>query len=51
MKAKFETIKQDLYKVFIMGNADERQLYRVYLLIAIPALMTFFLFGNFPKYE
>ena len=50
MKARFETLKKDLYNVFVVGNADDRQLYRIYLLLAIP-LVTFFLtFGTFPKY-
>ncbi|PWK78760.1 hypothetical protein LX99_01212 [Mucilaginibacter oryzae] len=50
MKEKIEMLKKDLYNVFVMGNADDRQLYRVYLLIAVPALVFFAMFGNFPKY-
>ncbi|WP_162996349.1 hypothetical protein [Mucilaginibacter celer] len=50
MKARFEILKKDLYNVFVMGNADDRQLYRIYLLIAIPVFMVFAMFGTFPKY-
>lgn len=50
MKARFETLKKDLFNVFVMGNADDRQLYRVYILIAIPVFAFFAMFGTFPKY-
>ncbi|MEO3403471.1 hypothetical protein AAFN85_06190 [Mucilaginibacter sp. CAU 1740] len=50
MKARIETLKKDLYNVFVMGNADDRQLYRVYLLLALPAITFMLMFGTFPKY-
>lgn len=50
MKTKLNTIKKDLYNVFIMGNADDRQLARIYFLIAIPFFSLFLMFGHFPGY-
>jgi hypothetical protein len=50
MKTRLVTLKNDLYNVFVMGNADERQIFRVYLFIALPALTMFLLFGDLPKY-
>ncbi len=47
MKAKFETIKADMYHVFVQGNANEVQLAKAYFLLAIPALTLLFAFGNF----
>lgn len=43
-------IKKDLYNVFVMGNADDRQLARIYFLLAVPVFTLFCIFGNFPKY-
>ncbi|WP_172336743.1 hypothetical protein [Mucilaginibacter sp. SG564] len=50
MKARFNIIKKDLYNVFVMGNADEQQLARVYFLLAIPCFALLFTFGQFPKF-
>jgi hypothetical protein len=50
MKTKLNTIKKDLYHVFVMGNADDRQLAKAYFLLAIPLFTLFVLFGHFPKY-
>jgi len=47
MKAKIQTIKADLYNVFVMGNANNLQMARVYVLLTIPALMVLFAIGNF----
>ena len=38
MKAKINNMKADLYNVFVMGNANNRQLARVYVLLTAPAL-------------
>ena len=51
MKAKLITIKKDLFNVFVMGNADDRQLGRVCLLLAIPTFALLFSFGHFPLYK
>jgi hypothetical protein len=50
MKAKLNIIKKDLYNVFVMGNADDRQLARIYFLLAIPCFTLLFTFGHFPKF-
>ncbi|NHA03956.1 hypothetical protein G7092_09125 [Mucilaginibacter sp. HC2] len=51
MKTKLNIIKKDLYNVFVMGNADERQLARIYFLLAIPFFTLLFTFGHFPTYK
>jgi len=38
MKAKINDMKADLYNVFVMGNANNRQMARVYVLLTAPAL-------------
>ena len=38
MKAKIDNLKADLYNVFVMGNANNRQMMRVYVLLTAPAL-------------
>lgn len=38
MKAKINNIKVDLYNVFVMGNANNRQMARVYVLLTAPVL-------------
>ncbi|HMG11349.1 MAG TPA: hypothetical protein VK609_22700 [Mucilaginibacter sp.] len=50
MKAKLNIIKKDLYNVFVVGNANDRQLARVYVLLAIPVFTLFLVLGHFPKY-
>jgi|EndMetStandDraft_4_1072995.scaffolds.fasta_scaffold162185_3 hypothetical protein len=47
MKARIETIKTDMYKVFVTGNADNVQLAKAYFLLAIPLLTIFFTLGHF----
>ena len=47
MKTKISNLKNDLYNVFVMGNANNQQMGRVYLLLAIPALTILFAVGKF----
>jgi len=47
MKTQIETIKADLYNVFVMGNANNRQLGRVYFLLATPVLALMLVLGLF----
>jgi hypothetical protein len=47
MKTKIQTIKADLYNVFVMGNANNLQMARVYFLLTIPALTVLFAIGRF----
>jgi len=47
MKAKLNTIKNDMYRVFILGNADNVQLAKAYFLLAIPLLTVIFTLGHF----
>ena len=47
MKARIETIKADMYKVFVAGNADNVQLAKAYFLLAIPFFIVFFTLGHF----
>lgn len=51
MKTRLITIKKDLYNVFVMGNADDRQLARIYILLAVPLFALLFSFGHFPVYR
>lgn len=50
MKANINTIKADLYNVFISGNANNRQLFKIYLMLAIPALSLLFSVAHFPQF-
>jgi len=45
MKTKIQTIKADLYNVFVMGNANNLQMARVYVLLTIPALTVLLAIG------
>ena len=45
MKAKLENMKADFYNVFVMGNANNRQMARVYVLLTVPALTLMFAMG------
>ncbi len=47
MKTKIQTIKADLYNVFVLGNANNLQMARVYFLLTIPALTVLLAIGNF----
>lgn len=47
MKAQLTTFKNDLYKVFVTGNADNVQLAKAYFLLAIPLLTVLFTLGSF----
>jgi len=42
MEQKLETIKADLYKVFVDGNANNIQIARVFILFAFPVMSAFF---------
>ena len=42
MEYRLNTIKADLYKVFIDGNANNIQIARVFVLFAFPVVSTFF---------
>ncbi|MGF7072525.1 hypothetical protein [Mucilaginibacter sp. R-33] len=50
MKAKLKSLKADLYNVFVVGNADDKQLAKAYFLLAIPLFAIFFGLGSFPKF-
>ena len=45
MKAKLNDMKADLYNVFVMGNANNRQMAKVYILLTVPALTLMFAMG------
>ncbi|WP_184549374.1 hypothetical protein [Mucilaginibacter sp. FT3.2] len=47
MKALLKILKNDLYKVFVTGNADNVQLAKAYFLLAVPVLTVLFTLGNF----
>lgn len=47
MKAKLQTLKADLYNVFVMGNANNFQMAKVYVLITAPVLSMFFAIAKF----
>ncbi len=39
MDHKLNTIKTDFYKVFVDGNANSKQMARVFLMIALPLMV------------
>ena len=41
MEHKLNTFKTDLYNVFVKGNANNLQMARVFVIIAIPVMITF----------
>jgi hypothetical protein len=43
MEHRLNTIKADLYNVFVEGNANNIQIARVFILVAFPVLSTFLL--------
>lgn len=47
MKTKISNLKKDLYNVFVIGNANNQQMGRVYILLAIPALTVLCALGKF----
>ncbi|HEY9196042.1 MAG TPA: hypothetical protein VIM77_07240 [Mucilaginibacter sp.] len=47
MKARLSTIKNDMYRVFVLGNADNVQLAKAWFLLAIPVFTIFLAFGHF----
>ena len=44
MEHKLHTFKNDLYNVFVKGDASNIQMARVFIVIAVP-LMTLFMIG------
>ena len=42
MTQKLNTIKSDMYNVFVEGNANNIQMARVFLVIALPLASVFF---------
>ncbi|GAA4338939.1 hypothetical protein GCM10023149_49330 [Mucilaginibacter gynuensis] len=48
MDAKLNTIKADLYNVFVEGNADRQQLARIFLLLFIPLMSLYIAVGKMP---
>ena len=47
MKTQIQTIKADLYNVFVMGNANNLQMAKVYVLVTAPVLSAFFAIAKF----
>jgi hypothetical protein len=43
MEHKLNTIKADLYNVFVQGNADNTQMARVFIVLALPIISVFLL--------
>ncbi|WP_428328902.1 hypothetical protein [Mucilaginibacter sp.] len=43
MEHKLNTFKADLYNVFVEGNANNIQMARVFIILAIPVLVACFL--------
>jgi hypothetical protein len=50
MKNTLSTIKNDLYRVLVKGDADTVQMAHVFFILAVPALSVLFAFGQFPLY-
>ena len=50
MKTTLSTIKNDLYRVFVKGDADTVQLAHVFMLLALPVITTLFAVGQLPIY-
>ncbi|SDT59985.1 hypothetical protein SAMN05216490_4247 [Mucilaginibacter mallensis] len=49
MKAILNNIKENLYNVFIMGNASNMQIVKVWALLAVPMLTLYVAVGHFPR--
>jgi hypothetical protein len=45
MKANLEDLKADLYNVFVKGDANNREMARVYLLLTAPILTVILALG------
>jgi hypothetical protein len=50
MKTTLSTIKNDLFRVFVKGDADTVQLAHVFILMAVPSIASLLAFGQFPLY-
>ena len=49
MKAHLNNLKASLYNVFVMGNANNMQIVKVWVLLAIPVLTLYVAVGHFPR--
>jgi hypothetical protein len=49
MKAQLNNLKNTLYNVFVMGNANNIQIVKVWVLLAIPVLTLYVAVGHFPR--
>ncbi|WP_166727700.1 hypothetical protein [Mucilaginibacter gilvus] len=50
MKTTLTTIKNDLYRVLVKGDADTVQMAHVFFILAVPALTALFTLSQFPIY-
>jgi hypothetical protein len=50
MEHKLNTIKADMYNVFVEGNANSLQMARVFILLAIPVMIVCMLGLHTVKY-
>lgn len=50
MKNFISKLKTDLYNVFVQGNADQTQMARVFILLAVPTILPLLIFAEFPVY-
>lgn len=50
MKTTLSTIKNDLFRVFVKGDADTTQMAHVFVLMAVPSIASLLAFGHFPVY-
>jgi len=49
MKAILNNIKENLYNVFIMGNANNVQIVKVWVMLAVPMLTLYVAVGHFAR--
>jgi len=50
MRANLKTLKNDLYNVFVEGNAQSEQVARVFLVLAVPVTSVLMVLGHMPVY-
>jgi hypothetical protein len=50
MKANFKTLRNDLYNVFVEGNAKSEQIARVFIVLAVPVVSALMMLGHIPLY-
>jgi hypothetical protein len=51
MRAAIENLKTGMYHVFVAGDANNRQMLTVYLLLTIPFLAVFLGLGNLGMFK